>query len=90
MSNSLSSRSAPIIERASCGSAFGLVPRKSAVTGGPHWARPRGRERRPAGLQRVVEHVAVGEVLDQEAVRVAPVVEDLAALDVPADAPGPD
>ena len=47
-------------------------------------------ERRPAGLQGVVEHVAVGEVLDEEAVGIPPVVEDLAALDVAADAPGPE
>ena len=47
-----------------------------------------GGERRPAGFQGVVEHVAVGEVLDQEAVGIAPVVEELAALDVAADAPG--
>ena len=47
--------------------------------GGPH--------RGPAGLQGVVEHVAVGIVLDQETVRVTPIVEDLAAFDVAADAP---
>ncbi len=46
-----------------------------------------GRHLRPSGLDGVVEHVAVGEVLHQEAVRVAPVVEDLASLDVPPDAP---
>ena len=45
------------------------------------------RHRRPAGLEGRVEVVAVGVVLDQEAVGVAPVVEDLAALDVAADAP---
>ena len=49
--------------------------------------QPGGSHRRPARLQGVVEHVAVGEVLDQETIRVAPVVEDLAALDVAADAP---
>src|SRR4029078_8261328 len=43
--------------------------------------------RGPTGLQGVVEHVAVGVVLDQETVRVTPVVEDLAAFDVAADAP---
>src|SRR5829696_6638761 len=47
-----------------------------------------GRERRPAGLERFVEHVAVGEMLDEEAVRITPVVEQLAALDVPPDSPG--
>ena len=47
-------------------------------------------ERCPAGFEGVVEHVAVGEVLDQEAVGIAPVVENLAALDVTADAPGPE
>ena len=40
MSNSLSSRSAVIIDRASWGRDFGLMPRKSLVTGGPHCARP--------------------------------------------------
>ena len=64
------------------------TPRKSLLGGGPHWYSPEAAQRRPARLQRVVEHVAVGEVLDQErTIRVAPVVEDLAALDVAADAP---
>src|SRR6476646_790079 len=49
--------------------------------------QPRGGELRPAVLQGGVEHVAVTEVLDHEAVGIAPVVEDLAALDVAADAP---
>src|SRR4029450_6301661 len=35
----------------------------------------------------VVDEVAVGPVLDLVAERIAPVVEDLAALDVAADAP---
>src|SRR5664279_3196644 len=47
-----------------------------------------GRKRCPARLEGVVEQVPVAVVLDHEPVRVAPVVEDLAALDVPADAPG--
>ena len=52
--------------------------------------KPGGGEGRPAGLHGVVEGVAVGEMFHQEAVGVAPVVEELAALDVPADAPGPE
>src|SRR5690242_4478281 len=40
ISNSLSSRSAVIVDRTSWGMAFGLVPRKSLVAGGPHCARP--------------------------------------------------
>ena len=49
-----------------------------------------GGERCPSGFERVVEQVAVGEVLEQVTVGIAPVVEDLAALDVSADAPGAD
>src|ERR1700736_908690 len=51
---------------------------------------PRRGERSPAGLEGAVEHVAVGEMLNQEAVGIAPVVEELAALNVAADAPGPE
>ena len=87
-SNSLSPRSALIIERSSHrDSRPGAMPRKSLVTGGPHWESP-DAVRGPTRLERAVEHVAVAEVLDQETVRVPPVVEDLAALDVAADAPG--
>ena len=57
--------------------------------GRPPLGQPGGGHRRPAGLEGVVEQVAVAEVLDEEPVGVAPVVEDLAALDVPPDAPGP-
>src|SRR6185295_6987420 len=42
---------------------------------------PGRAHRGPAGLEGVVEQVAVAEVLDEEPVRVPPVVEDLAALD---------
>src|SRR5699024_6943932 len=45
--------------------------------------------RSPAGLKGGVEQVAVGVVLDEEAVWIAPVVEDLTALDVAADTPRP-
>src|SRR5690349_13964384 len=45
-------------------------------------------ERCPSRFERVVEQVAVGEVLEQVPVGVAPVVEDLAALNMSADSPG--
>ena len=67
----------------------GLMPRKSLVARRAPLGQSRGGERRPARFERAVEHVAVGEVLDDKAVRVAPVVEDLATLDVTADSPGP-
>src|SRR6185437_16151503 len=44
-------------------------------------------ERRPSGFQRAIEHVAVAEVLDHEAVGITPIVEYLTALDVPTDSP---
>jgi hypothetical protein len=40
-------------------------------------------------LEAVVEHVAVGEVLDEDPVRIGPIVEDLAAEGVATDAPRP-
>ena len=48
---------------------------------------PGGGEGSPTRLEAAVEHVAVAEVLDQKSVGIAPVVEDLAAQDVPADSP---
>src|SRR6202022_246175 len=48
----------------------------------------RSGEGSPTRLERAVEHVTVTEVLNQETVGIAPVVEDLAALDVAADSPG--
>src|SRR6202042_3096085 len=46
-----------------------------------------GGEGTPTRLERAVEHVTVAEVLDQKTVGIAPVVEDLAPQDVPADSP---
>ncbi|SKT36999.1 Uncharacterised protein [Mycobacteroides abscessus subsp. abscessus] len=37
-----------------------------------------------------VEQVAIGEVLDHEAIRITPVVEELTTLDVAPDSPGPE
>ena len=88
--NSLLSRSALTTESASWGRALGVDAKEVLGHRGSPLGEARGGERCPAGLQSVVEHVAVGEVLDEEAVRIAPVVEDLAALDVAADAPGPE
>src|SRR3984893_18569705 len=48
---------------------------------------PGGGEGSPTRLEAAVEHVAVAEVLDQKTVGIAPIVEDLAAEDVPADSP---
>jgi hypothetical protein len=45
--------------------------------------------RGPAGFEGGIDQVTVGEVLHHQPVRVVPVVEQLAALDVPADASGP-
>ena len=73
ISNSLSSQSAPIIEIASWRN------RRSPL------GQPRNGERCPPRLQSGIEHVAAGEVLDQETVGVARVVEQLAALNVAAD-----
>ena len=88
MVNSLSARSALIIERGSCGKGS-RVGAEEILGGRRSPLRQPGRgERRPAGFQRAVEHVAVAEVLDQKTIGVAPVVEDLAALDVSADSPG--
>ena len=70
-------------------SPAGLDAEEVLGGGRPPLGQTGGGHRRPARLERAVEQVAVAEVLDQEAVRVAPVVEDLAALDVPADAPRP-
>ena len=90
MSNSLSSRIAVSIDRTSrTASRLGCDAEK--ILGG-RWAplrQTRGGERRPSRLECVVEHVPVGEVLDQETVGITPVVEDLAALDMPADPPRP-
>ena len=57
------------------------------MAGGPHWASPEAVIGAQPGSRDAVEQVAVTEVFDEEAVGVAPVVEDLAALDVAADAP---
>ena len=43
------------------------MPRKSLVARGPHWASSGPGERCPAGFERAVEHVAVGEMLDEQA-----------------------
>jgi hypothetical protein len=72
ISISLSSQSAPIIEIASWRS------RRSPL------GQPRTGERCPPRLQSGIEHVAAGEVLDQETVGVAPEVEQRAALNVAA------
>ena len=91
MSNSLSSRSALSIERSFVASGFRVgAPRKSLVAGGPHWARPEAVNGAQPGSSVLSNMSPSAEVLDEESVRIAPVVEDLAALDVSADAPGPE
>ena len=85
----LSCRNAVSMAASSWRAVRAVTPRKSLVTGGPT-GPARGGERGPSGLQRVVEHVPVGEVFDQEAIRITPIVEDLAALNVASDAPGSD
>ncbi len=88
-SNSLSPRSALIIERSSHeGFAAGCDAQEVLGDGGSPLGEPRRGEGSPTRLERAVEHVAVAEVLDQKTVGIAPVVEDLAALDVAADSPG--
>ena len=90
MSNSLSSRIAVSIDRSSrTASRPGAMPRKSLVAGGPHWARPDAVNGAHPGSSVLSNMSPSAEVLDQEPVGIAPVVEDLAALDVPADPPRP-
>jgi hypothetical protein len=67
---------------------FGIDPEEVLARRRAPLGKARSGERCPSGLDGVVEHVTVGEVLHQEAVRVTPVVEQLAALDVAADTPG--
>ncbi len=83
-------RSARAMARSSCSdSRPGLMPRKSLVAGGPHWASPDAVIGAQPGSSVQSNRSPSAEVLDEEPVGVTPVVEDLAALDVPSDPPGP-
>ena len=90
ISNSLWPRKAVAIETSSWRADFEIGTEEVLARRWTPLGQSGGGERCPAGFERVVEQVAVGEVLDQETVGIAPVVEDLAALDVSADAPGPE